>query len=87
MEVLKNKCALITGATGGLGENIAKFLANQGTNLVLLGRNLEKLKKLKSHLDKLQVDVKCFPVTIICFSVYNLLNRKNSCTIDQNIYI
>ena len=45
MEVLKNKCALITGATGGLGENIAKFLANQGTNLVLLGRNLEKLKK------------------------------------------
>lgn len=69
MEVLKNKCALITGATGGLGENIAKFLANQGTNLVLLGRNLEKLKKLKSHFDKLQVDVKCFQV--------DLKDRKN----------
>lgn len=66
MTVLKNKCALITGATGGLGKDIAKSLAHQSTNLVLLGRNLEKLKELKSQLDdlQLQVDVKCFQIDL-----------------------
>lgn len=47
---LKGKTALITGATGGMGREIAKQLSEDGTHLILLGRNEEKLKQLKDSL-------------------------------------
>lgn len=39
--------ALITGATGGLGNQFVKLFAAEGTNLVLVGRNEAKLQELK----------------------------------------
>jgi 3-hydroxybutyrate dehydrogenase len=36
--MLKGRCALITGATGGLGRTIALHLAGEGCNIVLNGR-------------------------------------------------
>lgn len=48
--------ALITGATSGIGEALAIFLAKKGINLILSGRNEEKLKSLQSTLGK-QVSV------------------------------
>ena len=44
--VLANKNAMITGASGGLGEQIALRLASEGCGLFLLGRNEEKLHKV-----------------------------------------
>ncbi len=41
---LKNKTALITGATGGLGKAIARHLASENVNLILLGRDEERLE-------------------------------------------
>jgi short-subunit dehydrogenase len=41
------KTALITGATGGLGNQFVKLFAAEGTNLVLVGRNEAKLQALK----------------------------------------
>lgn len=35
--------ALITGATGGLGKEFAKIHAQHGGDLVLVGRNPEKI--------------------------------------------
>ena len=35
--MLKNKTALITGSTSGIGLGIAKALAQQGANIVLNG--------------------------------------------------
>ncbi len=49
---IKNKTALITGATSGIGEQIAKDLAKMKANLILVGRNEKKLKKLKKRLKK-----------------------------------
>lgn len=43
-EVLKDKTALVTGAAGGIGLEFAKVLASEGSNLVLLDLNEEKLK-------------------------------------------
>lgn len=47
---LKNKNALVTGATGGIGNAIAKALHAQGAKLILSGTNEEKLQKLCAEI-------------------------------------
>lgn len=42
--------ALITGASSGIGRDIAKELNKKGYELILVARNLEKLKQVKSEL-------------------------------------
>ena len=44
--------AVITGASGGLGEEFAKLFAQDGYNLVLVARNAGKLEKLKDEIEK-----------------------------------
>ncbi|MGH1402736.1 MAG: 3-oxoacyl-[acyl-carrier-protein] reductase [Alphaproteobacteria bacterium] len=44
------KCALVTGATGGIGGEIAKALHAQGAIVALSGRNEEKLNSLAQEL-------------------------------------
>jgi short-subunit dehydrogenase len=46
----EGKTCFISGATGGLGEEIAKELANQKCNLFLTGRDEGKLLKLKDYI-------------------------------------
>ena len=46
-----DKCALITGATSGIGEGCARKFASQGANLILNGRNIQKLDALKADLE------------------------------------
>ncbi len=48
---LKEKKALITGASGGIGKEIAKALSNFGAEICISGRNEEELNLLKSSLD------------------------------------
>ncbi|NRA28753.1 MAG: 3-oxoacyl-[acyl-carrier-protein] reductase [Parvularculaceae bacterium] len=47
---LTNKTALITGATGGIGDAIARTLHAQGATVALSGRNEAKLEALASDL-------------------------------------
>jgi 3-oxoacyl-[acyl-carrier protein] reductase len=47
---LSEKTALVTGATGGIGEAIAKALHAQGATIGISGRNEEKLKALAADL-------------------------------------
>ena len=47
---LTGKCALVTGATGGIGEAIAKTLHAQGAVIGISGRNEGKLKELAAQL-------------------------------------
>lgn len=42
--------ALITGASSGIGRDIAKGLSQKGYDLVLVARNKEKLEEVKSEL-------------------------------------
>ena len=48
---LKGKVAVISGASSGLGKQMAKGFAKQGADLVILARRLEKLEELKGELE------------------------------------
>ena len=47
---LKNKTALITGASSGIGAACAKALANNGAKVVLTGRNQTTLEQLSEEI-------------------------------------
>lgn len=46
------KTALITGASGGIGLELARIHALKGDNLVLVARSVEKLGMIKSELEQ-----------------------------------
>ena len=46
-KLIKNKKILITGASGSLGSQLAKDFSKLNVNLILQGRSLIKLKKIK----------------------------------------
>lgn len=56
MNVLNNKNCLITGATGGLGQEIAKTLIQNNCNLFLTAQNKKRLQQLKDDLDCINVN-------------------------------
>ena len=64
---IKNKTALITGASAGMGKQFAIDLANMGLNLVLVGRSSNKLEEVKNEINK-TCDVL---ITLITFDVRN----------------
>src|SRR6185436_6387639 len=53
--------ALITGASGGIGEEFAKLFASKGFDLVLVSRSAEKLDRLAASLpgrvERLAIDL------------------------------
>ena len=57
---LKGRVAVITGASSGLGKQMAKAFAKQGADLVILARRIERLEELKVELEK--ENVKVLPV-------------------------
>ncbi len=54
---LKGRVAVISGASSGLGKQMAKGFAEAGADLVILARRVEKLEELKSELEALGVKV------------------------------
>ncbi len=51
--MLKNKCALVTGSTSGIGLGIAKSLAAQGCNIILNGfGDTKQIEEIRENLSK-----------------------------------
>jgi 3-oxoacyl-[acyl-carrier protein] reductase len=61
--VIKKNC-LIIGASGGIGNAITKKLADQNYNLFLIGKNKNKLLKLKKEIKKEEIIVEIEPVDL-----------------------
>ena len=53
---LKNKKVLITGATGGIGNNLVETFDNLGAIIVATGTNEEKLNDLKKRYPKIYTE-------------------------------
>lgn len=57
---LKNRVCVISGASSGLGAQMAKGFAEQGADVVVMARRMEKLEKVAQEVRTL--GVKCLPV-------------------------
>ena len=60
------KVALITGATSGIGEATACMFASNGFDLIITGRRSDRLKSLKTKLEKDSIEI-----LDLCFDVRN----------------
>jgi short-subunit dehydrogenase len=49
-DILKNKWALVTGASSGMGTDFARILASMGCHLLLVARREERLETLKKEI-------------------------------------
>ena len=65
--------ALITGASSGIGHDMAEYLASLGYDLILVGRRKDRLKELEK---KLSVNVKVIPVDLSEFDNVELLYNE-----------
>jgi len=55
---LSGKVALVTGASSGLGVQFAKALANQGADLAICARRVERLEAVQKEIEAM--GVKCY---------------------------
>lgn len=73
---------LITGATSGLGYEFSKIFAQNGNNLILIGRRLEKLQEIKKELENLNnIKIEIISVDLSKKEsvdyIYDFVNKKN----------
>jgi 3-oxoacyl-[acyl-carrier protein] reductase len=80
--LLKDKKAVVCGATQGIGKAIALKLASMGASVIVVGRDPRKLNKVKKELSKEQGQVHYsieadfnFPATLKA-EVQNLIEKK-----------
>jgi len=70
--------ALITGASSGIGRDMARVLSAKGYDLILVARRKGKLEKLKNEL---KTNVEIIPLDISttynCMKLYNQVKKEN----------
>ncbi len=70
--------ALITGASSGIGADIAKCLVSEGYEVILVARRKTRLEKLAKELgDKAKVIVMDISSTYNVMELYNQVKREN----------
>lgn len=69
--------ALITGASSGLGRDLARLLAARGYDLILVARRRERMEELQSQL-KCKVEIICLDLAKKrnCFALYEQVKNE-----------
>ncbi len=77
--------ALITGASSGMGRDMAKVLADKGYDLIVVARRKERLESLKKELDcKVQIIEMDLSITENVFKLYDSLKKKDIDVVINN---
>ena len=69
---------LITGASSGIGRDMARVLAKKADELVLVARNIEKLEEIKKELEKeakIEIIAKDLSIEENCKEIHNLVQN------------
>ncbi|MGE0822164.1 MAG: SDR family oxidoreductase [Candidatus Binatia bacterium] len=61
-----HRVAVITGAGSGIGQAVARALAQQGATLCLIGRNLDRLKATAENLPAGVQAARCYHADVSC---------------------
>ena len=62
MAKLEGKIAIVTGASGGIGQAVAVRLAAEGADLALFGQNVERLQETATKVKALGRRAECYQV-------------------------
>lgn len=77
----RRSCVLITGATTGIGYELAKLYAKDGYNLLLIARNIDNLEKVRDEVSLYNINVDILAVDLAvdnsCEKVFNFVDEKN----------
>lgn len=70
--------ALITGASSGIGADMARILSSRGYDLILVARRKDRLEKLKNEL-KTEVEIISMDLssTFNCMKLYNKVKKHD----------
>lgn len=81
----RNKTAIVTGATSGIGYATAHELAKLGYHLILTGRRQDRLYTIKTEMEQLY-SISC---TILCFDVrlFDEVQKSLEIIEKNNIFI
>ena len=70
--------ALITGASSGLGADMARILSNMGYDLILVARRKTKLEKLQKELKtNVEIEIMDISSTFNCMKLYNKYKKED----------
>lgn len=79
------KIALVTGASSGIGKEIAKELNKHGYDLILVARRLDRLNELKKQLKGNIVTINCDLLKKEnCIELYNKVKEYNISVLVNN---
>jgi|TARA_B110000046_G_C13020771_1_gene411038 NAD(P)-dependent dehydrogenase (short-subunit alcohol dehydrogenase family) len=61
---LEGRIALVTGASSGIGQHMAKTLAAAGADVIIVGRNLDRLEETKVLISEKSAEVFSMPADL-----------------------
>ena len=68
--LLRDRVALVTGASQGIGEAIAREFAEEGAAVALVARNADNLARIEAEITAQGLQAKAYPLDITDYGLY-----------------